>query len=261
MWANKNDLSLSSGQDVSAKVNNLADLLDSLQENILCDQSEQVWRLLNDLREQCKSGKRISIDIVLDNCSIELTADLILCDFLLRNEFVSAITLHAKAYSWFISDVTKTEFDFLLRQLASSNSLVIANFVKRMHAYLADGRVRLEHDHMFWTLPHSFDEMIDVAPDLYQRLAETSSLVLLKGDLNYRKLIGDLDWPFETELKVAARRFQPTNVCTIRTVKADLIAGLDLKHKRYLEVLKKYEGSRKWMNTGDYGTIQFYSNP
>lgn len=245
---------------MSSKVNNLADLLDSLQENIICDESEQVWQLLTQLREKTKSGEKIHIDIILDNCSIELTADLILTDFLLRNDFVSEITLHAKAYSWFISDVTKFEFDFLLKQLNSSNSIVVDKFVKRIRGYLESGRVKLEHENIFWTLPHSYDEMTDVASDLYQNFAQKSSLVVFKGDLNYRKLIGDLDWPFDTRLKKAARRFQPANVCAIRTVKADLIAGIDLNNERYLKVVEIYEGTRKWMNTGDYGTIQFYSN-
>lgn len=245
---------------MSSKVSNLADLLDSLQENIICDESEQVWQHLTHLREKTQSGQKINIDIVLDNCSIELTADLILCDFLLRNEFVSTITLHAKAYSWFISDVTKFEFDFQLGQLSSSNSLIVARFVQRIREYLADGRVKLEHENMFWTLPHSYDEMVDVACELYQHFVRTSSLVIFKGDLNYRKLIGDLDWPFDTRLKKAARRFQPTCVCAIRTVKADLIAGIDLNNERFLRVVEMYEGTRKWMNTGDYGTIQFYTN-
>lgn len=252
---------MSSGQDVSDKVNNLAELLDSFQSNILCDDTEQIWNLLKKFRNyQHKKTHHNRIDIVLDNCSIELAADLILCDFLLRNEFISSITLHAKAFSWFISDVTKTEFDFLLRQFDSSNSLVIANFMKRIRSYLADGRMRLEHDHMFWTLPYSYDRMPEKAPDLYQKFLESSSLVIFKGDLNYRKLIADLDWPFDTKLKTAARQFQPANVCAIRTIKADLIAGLDLTNPKYLDVIKMFGSSRKWMNTGDYGIIQFYTN-
>ena len=260
MWSNKNDLSLSSGENVSDKVKNLVELLDSFQENIICDESNLVWRYLNELKEKTSKGEKISIDIVLDNCSIELASDFVFCDFLLRNEFVSSITLHAKAYSWFISDVTEKEFDLLLKQLQSSNSIVVNNFLKRFKAYLSDSKIKLEHKHQFWTSPYSFDKMPTIAPELYRHFCEESSLVFLKGDLNYRKLIGDLDWPFNTELKKATRDFQPTGVCAIRTLKADLLAGVDLNNERYLSASKKFDEKNKWMVTGDYGVIQFYSN-
>ena len=109
MWSNKNDLSLSSGHDVSHKVQNLIDLIESFKNKILCDHTNLIWENLNNLKarklkkETNIEDKPIRIDIVLDNCSIELASDLILCDFLLRNDFVDRIYLHAKAYSWFIS--------------------------------------------------------------------------------------------------------------------------------------------------------------
>jgi hypothetical protein len=257
LWANKNDLSLSSGKDVSSKIKNLIDLLDSFKDNIICDESELLWNYLIELKDK-NATQNISIDIVLDNCSIELASDLILCDYLFRNNFVSKITLHAKAWSWFISDVTKYEFDFLLKQLQSSNSIVLDKFVKRIKGYMSESKLVLEHENPFWTLPYSYDKMEKIAPDLYAYFKRSSSLVLFKGDLNYRKLIGDLNWPFDTPLKQAVREFLPTNICAFRTIKADLIAGLDLTNERVVRVQKEFAGSTSWMNTGDYGIIQFF---
>ena len=109
LWANKNDLSLSSGEDVSSKVKNLVSLIDSLQSNVLCDHLDELWQFLLKLNEDRKEEKKkkIRIDIALDNCAIELTADLILCDFLLRNNLADQICLHGKLFSWFISDVSR----------------------------------------------------------------------------------------------------------------------------------------------------------
>ena len=99
-----------------------------------------------------------------------------------------------------------------------------------------------------------------IAPDLYATLEETSSFVLIKGDLNYRKLIGDLNWPHDKPLAQAVRTFRPVAFCAVRTSKADQIANLDEDmgtNANYAKLLKSYPNTNKWMNTGDYGVIQF----
>ncbi len=255
MWANKNDLSLSSGNNVSFKVKNLIDLLDSFKENILCDHTEKIWAYFNELKEKRDIIRRI--DIVLDNCSIELAADLLLCDFLLRNDFVDEIKLHGKAFYWFISDVTQHDFDFLLKQVQSSNSLILNNFNKRLDSYLSEGKLKLDFSSYFWTSPYPLHCMERIAPDLYSDMKTNSSLVILKGDLNYRKLLGDLDWPHNTPLREAVQNFLPTSLCAVRTLKADLVAGLDTYETSNPRYGKLDKSSAKWMITGDYGIIQF----
>lgn len=156
-----------------------------------------------------------------------------------------------------LSDVTKYEFDFLLKQLSSSDSNVINNFLKRINAYIKNYKMVFKDDDLFWTLPYSFDKMNDVSPKLYKYFRENSSIIILKGDLNYRKLVGDLDWPIFTELKKAIREFEPTNICAIRTIKADLIAGLDKNNSNLKKLLSKYNQDKSWMYSGEYGIIQF----
>ena len=76
---------------------------------------------------------------------------------------------------------------------------------------MTEGRLVLEKAHFFWASPYDFSEMKRIAPDLYATLEETSSFVsLIKGDLNYRKLIGDLNWPYYTPLAQAVGTFRPT---------------------------------------------------
>jgi hypothetical protein len=46
----------------------------------------------------------------------------------------------------------------------------------------------------------------------------------------------------------------------VRTCKADLIANLDVNmetNANYAKLLKSFPNTTKWMNTGDYGVIQF----
>ena len=259
LWSNKNDLSMSSGNDVSDKTDNLVQLLDSFEERILSNHSEQLWSHLNELKERKNSGEHVRIDIVLDNCAIELASDLLFCDFLLRNDFVSQIYLHAKAYSWFVSDVTKDDFDAIIRQFQSENSLIINKFQSRIINYKKESKLVLEHENYFWNSGYPFHDMQRIAPDIYSTFKEKSSLVLFKGDLNYRKLINDLNWPHHTPLNVAVRDFKPTTICAIRTLKSDLIANLDTNvdtNQNYRKLKETFNNDNAWMINMDYGLIQ-----
>ena len=116
---------------MSSKVNNLVDLLDSFKENILCDHTHDMWSHLLQLKQQ-QNGPRRRVDVVLDNCGIELAADLIFCDFLLRNTFTHTIHLHPKAYQWFVSGVFESDFGHLIRQLSTDNSVQTNKFYSRL---------------------------------------------------------------------------------------------------------------------------------
>ena len=113
---------------------------------------------------------------------------------------------------------------------------------------MKDGRLAFEKAHPFWTSPYEFNEMKRIAPDLYATLEQTSSFVLIKGDLNYRKLIGDLNWPYDTPLARAVRTFRPAAFCAVLTCKADLIANLNENietNANYAKLLKLYPNTNK----------------
>ena len=69
--------------------------------------------------------------------------------------------------------------------------------------------------------------MATAAPELYEELSD-SKLVIFKGDLNYRKLVGDLDWPVQTSLSKALRGFRPAPLVALRT----LVRGKGILAKR-----------------------------
>lgn len=90
-----------------------------------------------------------------------------------------------------------------------------------------------------------------INPALYETLQE-SLLMIFKGDLNYRKLLGDFNWDFCERFETCLRGFRPSNLCTLRTVKGDLIC--DLKSGQADELSRQ---KPDWMFTGDYGVIQY----
>lgn len=90
--------------------------------------------------------------------------------------------------------------------------------------------------------------------DDYRKLWDTlsaSSLIIFKGDLNYRKLAGDLKWPHVTPFKTALRGFTPSAICSLRTLKADLVVGLKEGQAHQVEAV-----DNDWMVTGKYAVIQ-----
>lgn len=105
----------------------------------------------------------------------------------------------------------------------------------------------------FWTEHHSYDHMAQVAPQLLADLRENSNLVVFKGDLNYRKLTGDLTWapttPFRDALGDLAGAF---DLLALRTCKADVVVGLDegVEHKVAAE-------DPKWRVDGKWAVVQF----
>jgi damage-control phosphatase, subfamily III len=246
LWGNKCDLSISAGAaNDQLDIDPIGQAL-RLQPNILRDDTEVVrCHLANNRR----TGR---VDIILDNAGFELFTDLCLAELLTSSGVASSIWFHAKCIPWFVSDVTAADWEWTMDQLSSSsenfNSLNVLGELCRKR--LADGVWRFTR-HPFWTLPHDFTAMKTVAPDLFADLSG-SDLIIFKGDLNYRKLVGDRLWPPTTPFSEALRGFGPAALCSLRTLKCDLVTGLDPGKAESAAA----EAS-DWMLTGSYAVIQF----
>ncbi|KAJ3769833.1 DUF89 domain-containing protein [Lentinula raphanica] len=104
----------------------------------------------------------------------------------------------------------------------------------------------------FWTAPVPYWDMETYDRQLWEFLRK-SDLVVFKGDLNYRKLTGDVSWPswtpFEEALGPLAGSFP---LLSLRTNKADVAVGLD---KDVLEKVEEKDG--KWRVNGKFALISF----
>ncbi|XP_071799411.1 damage-control phosphatase ARMT1-like [Asterias amurensis] len=249
LWGNKCDLSISAGVENSQKISPLAQLA-NLRNKILVNDSDKLWRVLQNSRESKAENEAVRMDIVLDNAGFELFTDLCLAEYILRTNLADVIVMHYKAMPWFVSDVGQDDFSHTLNYLEHQENDSLKK-LGRCWSQRINTKSWVLQGHPFWTTPHDFSAMQSVAPDLYSELAK-SDLILLKGDLNYRKLVGDRQWEPTIPYVEALCGFHPAPHCALRTCKADVIVGLDdgVAEQTAAE-------DRDWLIDGKFAVIQF----
>ena len=187
------------------------------------------------------------VDILLDNAGLELVHDLLLADFLLESGLAASIRLHAKAHPTFVSDAILHDIRASLLFLAQLGDRETQAVSERMNTALQTGQLQLK-DNFFWTSPLSMWEMPD---DLHSELAE-ASLVISKGDANYRRLVGDRHWAFDTPLE-GVWNYYPTRLLALRVSKSEVMIGLQPGQANALSQVDPH-----WMTDGRWGLVQFY---
>jgi hypothetical protein len=140
-------------------------------------------------------------------------ADLLLVDRLLDDGLADVVTLHLKPRPHFVSDATARDLADCLAALASAGA---GEAGERLRAAAGRGTLGIEAD-PFWCAPL---ELRDAPPGLLR-----ADLVVLKGDLNYRRLVGDAAWPASTPFADAVQL--PAPVAVLRTLKSDVLVGAD----------------------------------
>ena len=221
--------------------------LEPLRQFILADESEDCWR---DLTGHGDSS--VSVSIVMDNSGFELFTDLCLADFLVTSGAAGKVRMRIKDQPWFVSDTTTADITWTLGQLTgcSGENEALSVLAGRWQKYFQSS-VWTSHADSFWTFPHTFNEMLDCDQELYTDL-QGDQLVIFKGDLNYRKLVGDLNWETTASFPAALRGFRPSRVLAVRTAKADVMVGL--KEGQAEDVTSRDD---TWMVTGQWGVIQY----
>lgn len=248
MWANKCDLSVSGGVIQDGQHTGMAEQLKHLKAWILVDNTSEVWQLLRAIDRSTEH--KIHIDFVLDNAGFEVFADLCLAEFLLSLNLAKTIYFHVKNIPWFVSDASEKDINWLIEQMVQSDDNYVSQLGMKWQSRFKDGSFQFKR-HMYWTLAHDYSEMKANAPDLYEELSK-AKLVFFKGDLNYRKLVGDRKWPHTTSFSEALWGFCPAPLCSLRTLKADVVVGLYPGQDSEAELKDE-----KWMVNGTYAVIQY----
>uniref|UniRef100_A0A5S6QUB2 Sugar phosphate phosphatase n=1 Tax=Trichuris muris TaxID=70415 RepID=A0A5S6QUB2_TRIMR len=251
LWGNRCDLSLSDGEQV--KSDHFSDLqsLAKLSAFIVVNHFDELFKLLREIRDKTTSFPTTHLDIVLDNAGLELFGDLCFADALLELKVVGKVRFHAKALPYYVSDTAAVDFSWAVEMLRSSSNSTLSALGHKWAHRLEDGSFELK-EHLFWTTPYAYHRMNSVAPDLYRDLT-TAKLIVFKGDLNYRKLLADINVESTSSFSDALQGFAPSSLLALRTIKGDLIAGLA---PGQMELITKVNS--RWMLTGEYAVVQFH---
>lgn len=213
LWGNRADLSYSAGRAFG----DAGDV-----DDLLVDHRARARALLDAAH---------SVAIVLDNAGTELAFDLLLAAHLAQQG--RAVTLHAKAHPFFVSDATIDDVTRTLALLDLSPRLAITA-------------------HAHWT-SSGFHTRADLAADLSLELAQ-ADVVVMKGDANYRRLVGDAPWPHETPVHDAMDF--PAPLLVLRTCKAEVAVGIDAS-----VAARARSRDDQWLVNGRFGMIQVADAP
>lgn len=268
LWGNATDLSLLANatlEDIQSRQGKEARAKSA--ENIIDNDLPDVWKhLISSPR-----GKR-RIDIVLDNAGFEFYTDLALTIFLLDAKLVDSVVFHCKTRPWMVSDTMIKDYAIFVEDMLSEDVFPehheeLKYFVDSIEHYKSTGQFSLK-DSEFWTSSLDYWNMTPEETkygggELY-RYFQSSTLVIIKGDLNYRKLTGDRMWPRTTPFQTAIQSLASSNIpiLALRTCKADVCVGLEDGVEEML--IEKYRNmgngnGELWCSCGKWAVISFCS--
>ena len=205
--------------------------------SVLCDETECCIGYLTH-----KGYDRF--DIICDNSGAELFSDVYLAALCILFGMAKKVILHVKPCPFFVSDATLDDFAKLLTLLTAHDKN------PELLKFLREKKIEVKTDD-FWVQPYYFDSM----PHTLKQHFTKSDLVIVKGDLNYRRLVKDCHWEVSDRLKDRSLLKKSNGslipVVAPRVLKSDLLIGID----KVFEAFARNEDP-KYKTDGKWGVIQ-----
>jgi uncharacterized protein with ATP-grasp and redox domains len=191
---------------------------------------------------------------------------------------VRKVVLFCKKTPIFVSDAMEHDVQIHIAWLKENSAGWGALVAARLEKHIAAGRIELRSP-SFLVSPYTYDaagragagagadaegESVKASRDAFLGELAELSLVLAKGDANYRRLLGDRHWPSATPLhdiiepwwplrrETASNIFHETHVTLValRTTKSAIICGVDDATVAALDARDP-----RWLVNGEWGLI------
>ncbi len=247
LWGNKMDLSLWPADAANSNVDVFSTILASASENLLHDDSAALSNLCDKLRQ--KGGGMV--DIIVDNAGFELVTDLALAQYLVESGIAKVVTFQLKSHPTFVSDALEKDLRETVEHYATLDATQYPSAQASgliWQGFLDSGSWQCHEDN-FWVQPFAMWEMTE---PLRTDMKERCDLAFVKGDANYRRLLGDRMWDFTAPFADVVGAYFPCPVCALRTLKAELGCGMDAK-----QVEKAKSLDTNWLVNGRFGVVHF----
>lgn len=233
LWGNRTDLSNYTVKEEIRTGNNLH----TEKENIIINDTQSILKFFK--QNNCE------IHFINDNVGADLFNDLILALFLINTNRAKKIVFHLKNQPFFVSDAMPEDLKATIGILGSINSPIAQIWFDKVCHFTNVGCFIYETD-PFWTSCFMFKDM----PDNLTSSLKDADLVILKGDVNYRRLLEDRHWPHHTNIETITAYF-PTSYLILRTLKGEIMVGL---RPGVAEELTNSDPT--WLINGKRGVIQ-----
>jgi hypothetical protein len=249
LWGNRMDLSIwpADADDDNSRANAFTDVLRSSDDNLLHDDTHDLANYCMALKDRGDGN----IDIIVDNAGFELVSDLALADHLVSSGVAKVVTFRLKGHPTFVSDALEKD---LRETVGHYESLSPASHPHahaagvRWRRHLDDGSWACREDD-FWAQPSPMWEMPEF---LRSDMSSRCDLAFVKGDANYRRLLGDRQWDYSAPFKDVVGCYFPCPVCALRTLKAEVGCGMAREQVERAMALED-----EWMVNGRFGVVQF----
>ncbi|MGC9346759.1 MAG: damage-control phosphatase ARMT1 family protein [Anaerolineae bacterium] len=205
--------------------------------NILIDDTDQVRDLL--------SGGVDQVAFINDNVGADSLFDLVLADYLLDQGWARQVVFHLKNQPFFVSDAMPQDIRHMIMRVQTSEERRVATLGDRLNTAVRKNDLVLTTA-PYWSRCLSFHEM----PGTTRAQLARADLVIIKGDVNYRRLLDDRHWPHETPLEAITGYF-PAPFLVLRTLKGELVVGLEAGEAEELAA-----EDPDWLINGKRGLVQ-----
>jgi uncharacterized protein with ATP-grasp and redox domains len=243
LWGNQADLSMWPVEGESKPDHSD---LDKANAFLLEDRSPVVVDYILETFQVLGDSEGLRVDFIVDNAGFELVSDLVFVDYLLASGIAKTVRLHVKPHPTYVSDAMIKDVRNTLDFFEADADPLVNALGSRLADCWEQNHLQVR-DNFFWTSPLPGWEMpLPVVRELSQ-----SNLVISKGDANYRRLLGDLDWPYITPFADILAYF-PVPIVALRTIKAELACGLQPGQAERVAAQDP-----DWMVDGRWGVVQF----
>lgn len=253
LWGNKMDLSLWPADVGAADTDVFSGILEAAVTNLLHDDSAVLADYCCHTLLLAKSGtKRTRVDIIVDNAGFELVTDLALAQYLIESGIADVVTFQLKSHPTFVSDALEKDLletvNYYADSLDADKYPACTRAGNKWRELLCSGQWKCVEDN-FWVQPFA---MWDMTEPLRSELATNCDLAFVKGDANYRRLLGDRTWDLDAPFADVVGCYFPVPVCALRTLKAEIGCGMDRDQIERAAALDD-----NWMTNGRFGVVQF----